>query len=431
MILRVSESLSRALVVVVAILIAAPLCYYSVRMAVAARGAERETARGLETAIHLEPYNPEYWYRLGHFQQFNLEQPDSSLAGLYFHRAIALNPLYTDAWLDLGTNYELEGNAQLARQAFLRAKISYPSSAEVAWRYGNFLLREGDLPTAYAELRLALRLDPRRAATAFSRCYRANPDINAILDQVLPAEPGVYVDVLEDLSRTNQLPLAQIVWDRLLEMRVHLHFREFDPFVTQLWNAGQFNDARRVWDQGVDTMTLPPLGQLKGSVVWDPSFESGVVKPLFAWRYQPLAQGVQISLDPTQKVSGNQSLRLTFDGKHNENLQPACTVVNIQPNTAYHFSGWVRTQEVTTNSGVGFRMQFLDDASLSPIQTGEIHGTAPWTKLEMSVPAGPKLRRAAVCVMREPSDTPNADISGTAWVDDVNLVPQSAEPRKP
>ena len=431
MILRVSESLSRALVIVVAILIAAPLCYYSVRMALAAQAAEKETARGLERAIRLEPYNPEYWYRLGHFQQFNLEQPNATLAERYFRRAIALNPLYTDAWLDLGTNYELEGNADDARQAFLRAKISYPSSAEVAWRYGNFLLRQGDLPTAYSELRLALRLDPRRAATAFSRCYRANPDIDAILKQVLPEEPSVYVDVLAETSRSNQLSLAQTVWDRLLSMRPHLHFLDFDPLVNQLWASGQFDDARRVWDQGVATMTLPPLQQLKASVVWDPSFESGIVGYLFAWRYQPLAQGVQISLDPTQRVSGNQSLRLTFDGKHNENLQPACTLVNVQPDTAYHFSGWVRTQELTTNSGIAFRIQSIDDAASSPSQTTEIHGTAPWTNLEMFWTPGAKTRRASVCVIREPSDTPNADISGTAWVDDVNLVPRSAEPRKP
>ena len=189
MILRISESLSRGLVVLAAIVIAATLCSYSVRMAIAAHAAERETVSGLETAIHLEPSNPDYWYRIGHFQQFNLEEPDPSLAALYLRKAIALNPLYTDAWLDLGTNYELEGNAKAAREAFLQAKISYPSSAEVAWRYGNFLLREGELPAAYAEIQLAVRLDPHRAATAFSRCYRADPDIDAILNQALPAEP--------------------------------------------------------------------------------------------------------------------------------------------------------------------------------------------------------------------------------------------------
>ena len=431
MILRISEPLSRALVVLAAIVIAAPLSYYSVRMAIAARAAERETVSGLETAIHLEPSNPDYWYRIGHFQQFNLEEPDPSLAALYLRKAIALNPLYTDAWLDLGTNYELEGNAKAAREAFLQAKISYPSSAEVAWRYGNFLLREGELPAAYAEIQLAVRLDPHRAATAFSRCYRANPDIDAIMDQALPADPVVYVEVLGEAARSKQLAAAQTVWERLLLMHPHLHFRDFDPFVSELLAAGQASEARRVWGEGVATMTLPALEQTKDSVVWDPSFESGAGGYFFSWRYQPNTQGVQISLDRVQKHSGSQSLRLTFDGKHNENLEPACTMVNVEPNTAYHFSGWVRTQDLTTNSGIGFRIHSAGGPSSGVDQTREIHGTTPWTLVEMAWTAGPKVHQASVCIMREPSDTPNTNISGSAWVDDINLVPESAEPRKP
>ena len=431
MILRFAEPLSRALVVLVAIAIAVPLTYFSVRMAVAASAAEKETEKALDTAIRLEPDNPDYWYRIGHFQQFNLEQPDSALAEFYFRRAIKLNPLSTDAWLDLGTSYELNGRTKDAREAFLRAKLSYPSSAEVSWRYGNFLLRAGDLPTAYAELQLAVRLDPHRAATAFSRCYRANPDIDAILKQVLPEEPGVYVDVLHEAIRSKQLAVAQTMWERLLRMHPHLHFQDFDPFASELLAAGQTTNARRVWDEGVATMTLPPLEQAEDSVVWDPSFESGAVGNSFSWRYQPLLEGVQISLDRTQKHSGNQSLRLTFDNKHNSNLQAACTIVNVEPNTTYHFSGWVRTQSLTTNSGIGFRILPQGDPESTVSQTREIHGTNPWTSIDTPWTAGPKVRQAVICVMREPSDTPNANISGTAWVDDVNLVPQPAESRKP
>ena len=51
MILRVSESLSRALVVLVAIAIAAPLSYYGVRMAWAACEVKRETAGGFRKAV--------------------------------------------------------------------------------------------------------------------------------------------------------------------------------------------------------------------------------------------------------------------------------------------------------------------------------------------------------------------------------------------
>jgi hypothetical protein len=36
-----------------------------------------------------------------------------------------------------------------------------------------------------------------------------------------------------------------------------------------------------------------------------------------------------------------------------------------------------------------------------------------------------------VCVTREPSDNPQVRISGTAWVDQITLIPEPAESRKP
>ena len=122
MILRLSDALARALVVAASVLVAAWLCFYGIRAAVAQYGAEGDTPRRLELAVRLEPGNPAYWYSLGRFQQYNLEQPDSEAAEQDYHNAIALNPLATDAWLDLGTAYELDGKIPEARQAYINAK---------------------------------------------------------------------------------------------------------------------------------------------------------------------------------------------------------------------------------------------------------------------------------------------------------------------
>ena len=73
-----------------------------------------------------------------------------------------------------------------ARDAFQQAKRVYPISAEVAWRYGNFLLRQNEIPAAFAEIRQSVAVDPKRAAEAVSRSYRLDPDINSIIENVLP-----------------------------------------------------------------------------------------------------------------------------------------------------------------------------------------------------------------------------------------------------
>jgi hypothetical protein len=381
--------------------------------------------------VRLEPSNPDYWYVLGRYQQYNLAQPDAAQAEDSYRKAIALNPIATEAWLDLGTAYELDGKTEEAREAYLEAKKSYPASAEVSWRYGSFLLRQGEQSQAYAELRRAIEADPERAATAFSRAYRANPNIDDILAQLLPAKQSVYVDVINEASAEKQLAVAKTVWAQLLTLHPHFAIRDVDGFLSALFQAGEYAEARRVWDQQVATMNLPPLLRLQGSVVWDPSFESGVIGSAFGWMFQPIAQGVSISVDKAEKLSGRQSLRLSFDGKHNPNLEAACTLALVEPNTTYHFSGWIKTKDVTTEQGVGFRIHSYGNSEGPVVNTRQIYGNNPFTLIEQTWAAGPDIRRLRICVTREPSDNPDVRISGSAWVDDVNLVPQPAEHHKP
>ncbi len=74
MILRLSDSPARGLVVATALLVGLWLCFFGIRMAIARYGSEGETAKRLELAVRLEPDNPAYWYTLGRYQQYNFEQ---------------------------------------------------------------------------------------------------------------------------------------------------------------------------------------------------------------------------------------------------------------------------------------------------------------------------------------------------------------------
>jgi hypothetical protein len=204
-----------------------------------------------------------------------------------------------------------------------------------------------------------------------------------------------------------------------------------DYLVSELLQSGDFPAARRVWDQGVSTMNLPPLFEAPGSVLWDPSFESSINGYSFAWYFEPVVQFVSIGLDRSEKLSGSQSLRLSFDGKHNPNLEAACAMGIVQPGTTYHFTGWIKTRDVTTENGVGFRVRSIDDGSALVLNTREFHGTNPWTSVDQTWAAGPHTHRVQVCVVREPSDNAAVRISGTAWVDDVNLVPEPPGRHKP
>lgn len=433
MILRLSDSLSRGLVVAAALLVGLWLSFFGVRAAIARHFSEGDNLKQLQAAVRLEPSNPDYWYLLGRYQQYNLENPDAAAAEEFYKKAIALNPVATDAWLDLGTAYELDGRTDEAVAAYRAAKKSYPVSADVSWRYGNFLLRQGDQRQAYSELYRAIDADPGRSAAAFSRAYRTNPDINQLLAQLLPPKQSVYVGVILEALDEKQLAVAKTVWARLMLLHPHLEMRDVQPFVEQLLGAGEFAEARQIWDQGTATLNLPELLQPKTTVVWDPSFETDIKGGAFSWHYAPISQGVSVDLDKSEKLSGRQSLRVGFDRKHDPNIEAACILTVVQPSTTYHFSGWVKSKTLTSDEGIAFRLYPISDKGTAgtDVTTRQILGTNPWTVLEERLTSARDVHRVQICVVRDASENPEARISGTAWVDDVNLLPEPAEHRKP
>jgi len=414
-----------------AVLVAVWVCFFGVRSGIAGREAEGDSKKQLERAVRLESRNPEYWYRLGHYQQFNLDEPDLQASIRSLGKAVELNPGYTEAWLDLGTAYELNGDTTDAGNAFGHAKKTYPASADVAWRYGNFLLRQGDPPGALSELKLTLKSDPRRAGAAFSRVYRAAPNINALLDDLLPPVPEAYISAIAEAVDSHQLAVAETMWMRLLTLKPKLEILDFSKLVSALLDNGDYAAARRVWDQGTGTMSLPALIQPQGSVLWDPSFESGITNEPFAWNIKPLEEGMHTEYDTQDKLSGKQSLRLTFDGKHNPSTEAACALGVVTPGTKYLFSGWVKAREITGDQGVRFHLRAVGNINVPVSSSKDVRGTATWTLVDAQWTAAPGVHRIEVCVSREPSTNADIHISGDAWVDDVTLVPEAAEHRRP
>jgi tetratricopeptide (TPR) repeat protein len=431
MVFRLPSSVARVFLVIAALLLAAALSYSSIRNARAAHNIGLQTLQGYEKATQLEPSNPLNWYLLGHYWLFNLEEPDTQRAISAYRTSLSLDPRSANTWMDVAAAYESQGDIPAARDAFLQATRVYPLSAEVSWRYGNFLLRQGDLPEAFSQIRHAVEVDPQRAAEAFSRSWRVDPDVQAILDKVLPPSGAVYLDAIRELDFNEEVVPALSVWARLVAIHPHLKLGDVFPFIDMLMRTHHTAEARNVWDEAVGLAGLPAPGDPAGSVLWDGGFETGVRGGGFSWVFAPSSVGVQASLDPTTKHSGNQSLRLGFDGKRNVNFSDICHFAEVQPGTTYRLSGWIRTQTLTTNQGIRFRLLWRENSQIVSLDTPDVHGTQPWTKIEMPWTPGKDVNEVRVCISRNPADEFNIRIQGTAWVDDVSLVPQSAWALKP
>src|SRR4029077_4211768 len=107
-----------------------------------------------------------------------------------------------------------EGEIDAAREAFLEAKHLYPASAEVLWSYGNFLLRQNELESAFAEFHRAIEENPELGAEAVRICRHVEPDFNQILYRVLPPKAEAYLSVVGKLTNEADTSDALKVWSK-------------------------------------------------------------------------------------------------------------------------------------------------------------------------------------------------------------------------
>ena len=174
-----ANSSGRWIAVVIAVAAAAWLCYAGVKHGIAGHYAASPDGSDWSRAAHIEPADPENWYRLGRYRQLDFDHADVPLAISFYRRAVQLNPHSPFYKLDLASALEMSGENAEAEQYFRAAQENYPISAEVSWKYGNFLLRQQRLPEAYAEIRRAAEVDPKLIPLAVSRAWHSDPDVHA------------------------------------------------------------------------------------------------------------------------------------------------------------------------------------------------------------------------------------------------------------
>src|SRR5260370_21352599 len=243
MIFALTSPRLRLLVVISSCALAIFLSYFGVRNAAATYYLNLDTRAGYERAVALETANTRNWFLLRRSYLYDFEQPDPALAVQSLRKAVALDPYSAEALLDLAAAYDGQGDTADARQAFLAAQRVYPLSADVTWSYGNFLLRQGEQDAAFRAIPKAVELEPKRAAEAFSRALRVQPDANVLLDKAVPPSPATYLPILHSLADAGDLDDEQLVWNRLIALRHKVPISEMVVFIHELIRRRRVADA--------------------------------------------------------------------------------------------------------------------------------------------------------------------------------------------
>jgi tetratricopeptide (TPR) repeat protein len=376
----------------------------------------------MKSGAALEPGDAESWDRLCRFEQYDFANPDPSRAVVDCLKAVAKNPHSARYWMDLATAYETAGDLQRARETFQRARSVYPVSAEVAWTFGNFLLRQDQLVEGYAQIQQAVRADPFLLPIAISRVWRSNHDVDRLLDEVLPANLDAYFQALDFFASTQQSEPALKVWERILALHKPFALPRSFPFVDELIGQDRAEDTRRVWRQALDAAGMPYVEPADHSLMWNGNFGRDFVNGGLDWRWAaPI--GVSMGFDPAPPSHGIRSLRLDFGGGSNPELGQPLQYAPVEPNRKYHFTAFLRTDNITTENGMRFSIYDPHHAGAVNVLTDNLTGTNPWTAADEYFITGPDTHFLVVRLNRSTSRMFDNKLSGTVWIADVSLIP--------
>jgi len=372
----------------------------------------------LRRAVFLEPGNAAYWNLLGRYYLSVLQEPEPALP--FFRSAVVLNAHNADYWLSLSNAYQLLGKTDEQLSTLERAVLADPSTPEIAWKAANLYWVEGKPETALREFRVVAENDPYLGPAAIERCWQIRPDVDALLKTVLPQRTDVYSLLLEFLiSRKETLPAAR-VWSQIAQLSGPVSTRYVFGYVHYLIGQKDIEQASRVWADGARLAGLAAYQASPVNLLVNGDFSLPIFNAGFDWKYETIP-GVSLALDPTEAHSGHRSLSIIFDGAG----IPDAGIrqwVPVEPNTAYEFSGYFKSENIEGAGGPRFVIQ---DAftGVSYFASDELKGADFWKQVRGSFTTGPDARLLLVTVAHTPAA---AAMRGRLWIDGLRL---SKEPR--
>lgn len=390
--------------------------------AIAGWHLNRGSPEEIRKATEWDPDNSELYAARARSLQLSIDGTDvNQVIGLY-ETATRVSPNTAQYWAELGGSYEWAGREEEARRAYERAKELFPNSPEINWKLGNFYLRTRKTHEALGAFHKTLLGDPRMQAPVFDLAWRAGIDNQDVLREMIPTDTASLLAYLDFLVPRDRLDEASQTWARLLSSGARIEPQAAFPYLDALIRHERAEELEAAWAAVLD---LSRSGlrhrSFDASRITNGSFEDDILGGGLDWRVLP-AEGVIVDVNNQAFFDGVRSLRIRFDGKHNVSYSHLLQYVPVKPNSVYRFIGYVRAQNITTDSGPRFQICDAKDASRLSVETEPVTGTRNWSPLQLEFKTGLETRLLVVRVARPPSRMLGNRISGTLWIDRVSLI---------
>ncbi len=369
-------------------------------------------------AIRHGALNPDPYYRLGLFYQWDIRNIDLERAVKYLVKAIQRNPLNQEYWLSLAGALQRQGEAGKAGKALERAEGAFPRNYRGHWVAGNILLQLGEEEKALSHYSYILIHYPERSSLVFEVLGRSYEDPGALLEKVVPKTSAAFSRYLSYLYETGNIPAVKKAWGMGPSFGFQPDRAETIRYVDSLISRGDLTEARQAYISRLRaegrTVPLEENLLINGGFEEKAGFGGG-----FDWIISA-PSGTEISFSQDTAWEGKTSLKISFNGKENVDFSHVFQYVAWKPNQNYVLQAKVRTRGLTTRSG--FRLEVTALGGPFYASSEVLTGDHEWKDLRIFFRTPEQSQGGVVRFRRAKSEKLDRFIEGEVWIDDVRLI---------
>ena len=401
-------------VVAAAVVLSAAYLTLAGRELLGAWFGDRADLASLYRAARLDPANADYRNHLGRYYELVARDPAAAIEP--YRAAVQMNPHSARYWFDLASAYQVLGDTVGQTSALEHAIKADPTTPDVAWEAANLYLVRGQNEKALREFHVVLGNDPTLAGPAMQFCWRLEPDVDALLRDVVPPRADAYMAFLSLLMGQQETTGTAKVWNALMNVHQPFELRNAFEYFRYLILHKDVDQALLVWQQTANRFGLLSYLTSSSNLIVNGNFGLDVLNGGFDWQYQKQS-GVALTLDPSDFHSGQRSLMISFDGP-GINDAGLFQFIPVQPQTTYNFSAYYKNAEMEGAGGPHFTIQ---DAYSQAVyfESDELKEAGFWKSVNGEFTTSADCKLVILHIRRLPAGSP---IRGKLWVDDFHLA---------
>lgn len=350
------------------------------------------------------------------------QKADSAMVLEAAQQATDARPLSGLNWFNRAKVEYRIGDKQLASRYALHAETLAPTRAQHLWNLAMYWLKAGDVQQYFRLIRTYLLAKPNDVNKVLTLSSRLQQDPNRLLSsifpeiQLLPKQKDHYLfQIIRFAISSKNQPLAEVAWEKISNKTYagSSNQRVTKAYMQFLISNGFVHEARQLSKQTLEEKS--PFER-----IYNNGFEQRLKNFGFSWFTRNI-NGGRIERDSYNKVEGDYSLSVVFDGTENMNLYAPYITISVEPDIEYQITAFWKGNAVTTRSNPYIEVHSLGAEKNVQVRSAAKRGSWDWqrVKLRLKMPNDSSLLK--IRLRRNKTSALDKNISGKIWLDDFKI----------